>query len=242
VTQRAVDISNWQGDLPEQVYADWSAAGIRTVICGTSGNPAAPLVYEAQARKVVLAGLRPEAYTWLTWPVDVDAFAARIRGKLDLIERISTVEDVWLDCEDEVVEPGADVVGLIALARELVRERGLVPGIYTGAWWWPKYTGNSGGFFDLRLWLAHYDGIAELISALLPFGGWVPETLYRKQHTDKGEVGGVFPLDLNVERDPTEPFVVPIPPAPGPDLVAVRRHLVEIHAAATAAETALGGS
>ena len=55
-----------------------------------------------------------------------------------------------------------------------------------------------------------YDGVAELQSSLLPFGSWTQNTLYRKQYTDKGTAGGVFPLDLNVERS-AEPVPVPDP-------------------------------
>lgn len=208
--RHVIDASNWQGDLGPGVYAFWKGEGYSAVILGTSGNPSAPLVYEAQARKALAAGLDVEAYIWLTWGTDVDAFAERVRRKLDLVATVPDVRRVWLDCEDTNIEAGSDVVGLIALARDIVRERGFEVGIYTSAWWWGPNTGNEAGFGDLPLWLAHYDGVAELTSSLLPIGGW--SELYRKQYSETGSAGGVYPLDLNVERDAA---IAPPPAEPG---------------------------
>jgi hypothetical protein len=241
VTQRAVDISNWQGDMPEQVYVDWAAAGVRTVSCGTSGNPQWPIVYAPQVEKIARVGMTPEAYIWLLWQTP-DEFAERMRRKLDMIAAApAPVTDVYMDCEDVANIPAPAVVeGLIALGRDIIRERGYETGVYTRANWWRQYVANSAGFGDLRLWLAHYDFNESLDSTTLPFGGWTE--CFRKQYTESGNVGGIFPLDLNVQRDPADPIPVPIPPAPGPDLVAVRRYLIDIRTAATAAEAALGGS
>lgn len=209
---KAIDISNWQGDLEQEVYHRWRAEGVETVIVGTSGNPSAPLVADRQAAKATVAGLRVEAYIWLTHPLSNDQFAARINQKLDLVDSIQLprIRTIWLDCEDEQnLEDGADIPGQIALARDLVRARGYDVGIYTGRWWWVKHLPPSVAFGIPKLWLAHYDGLPELTSTLMPIGEWVD--LYRKQYTDKGSAGGVFPLDLNVEVAPPPPVAADPP-------------------------------
>lgn len=199
--QKAIDISNWQGDLPSSVYRAWVEAGVKTVILGTSGggggvNP--PNVYRQQHARASGAGLNVEAYLWLWWGT-ADEVAVHVNAKLDLIESVGTVPRVWIDCEDTNNIPGPeDVVGLIALARDIIRGRGHEPGIYTGSWWWVPHTANAVGFGNLPLWLADYDGQENLESRLLPMGDWVQ--LYRKQYSETGELGGVYPLDLNCER------------------------------------------
>lgn len=205
--QEAIDISNWQGDPSSDVFVRWAAEGVRTVICGTMGNPDYPLVYEQQATKAMNAGLEVEAYVWLVW--DNADPGARLSWYLDLVQQCPWVRRVWLDCEQtDGWQDAASTVSLIAQAREQVKARGLEVGIYTGAWWWQPYTDNEGGFWDLPLWLADYDYRPTLESAHLPLGGWT--SLHRKQYTDKGTKGGIYPLDLNVELD------TPLAPAPPP--------------------------
>lgn len=202
-TQKAIDISNWQSDLPPEVYRRWYAEGVRTVICGTSGNPTAPLVYAQQAAKAAAAGMNVEAYIWIYWE-DAQAFETRVNAKLDLVRTVPGVNRVWLDCEDTHNAPSPEeIVRLIGLAASIAQARGFEVGIYTGAWWWKPFTRNATDFGDLLpLWLADYDGRESLESNLLPLGGWT--SLYRKQFTEKGSVGGVYPLDVNVELAPVE--------------------------------------
>lgn len=210
--QLAVDCSNFQGDLGQDVFERWHAEGCRTVICGTDGSQSSPNVFLQQSAKARAAGLNVEAYMYLWYDLDV---AARARIKLDLIQQAGGIERVWLDVEDTFTSKGpGEIVGLTALARDLVLERGFQTGIYTGRWYWVPRTNDSAGFSNLPLWLASYDGQQNL--DMPPMGGWT--AMYRKQFTDKGSLGGVSPLDLNIEAAPIAP-----PPPQAPDAFQVGR-------------------
>lgn len=201
--QLAVDISNWQGDLDANVYQRWYREGARTVICGTDGSATHPVVFPSQMQKARAAGLNVEAYIYLYFSLDV---VRRTNLKLDMIDAIGGVPRVWIDCEDTTSgRPPSELVGLIAAARDQVQARGYECGIYTGRWWWEPYTNNERGFGDLPLWNASYDGVLTLDTR--PMGGWTE--LYRKQFTDKGTLGGISPLDLNVERESVAPPAQP---------------------------------
>lgn len=230
---KAIDISNWQGDLPQEVFHQWKAEGYHTVVLGTAGNPAAgaPFVADRQAAKAAIAGLEVELYIWLTHPASNDEFAQRVSRYLDVCDTIQVPRPrmVWLDCEDvENLDPAADVVGQIALARDMVRARGYEVGIYTGAWWWPQHIPNDTFLGIPKLWLAHYDRQPTLESSLLPLGEWTQ--LWRKQYTDQGTAGGVYPLDLNAQRAPApEPAPEPAPVAETPAVKPMPHEVQQLH-------------
>ena len=203
--KKAIDISNWQGDLASSVFEAWKAEGIQTVICGTDG---APPLFVPQADKAIAAGLNTEAYIYLYFGQGGAAYdvVGRTEGKLDLIGTVPGIKRVWIDCEDTSsgLQP-ADIVALIAGARDAVQARGYECGIYTGRWFWVPYTAGEKGFWDLDLWHADYT-TGETLD-MEPFGGW--NVAYRHQYTDKGMAGGISPLDLNVEND-IKPAVEPV--------------------------------
>lgn len=232
--QLAVDISNYQGALGQDVFERWFAEGARTVICGTDGSQAYPVVFPSQVQRARAAGLEAEAYVYLYFAGDV---VRRTNLKLDMIDGVGGIKRVWLDCEDTSsgLAPG-EIVGLIAAARDAVQSRGYQCGIYTGRWWWVPYAGDERGFYDLPLWLASYDGIWSL--AMSPLGGWTE--LHRKQFTDKGALGGVSPLDLNIERAPV--LEAASPPEPAPTAPSLEELLLTARDTAFAAGKAHGWS
>lgn len=82
---------------------------------------------------------------------------------------------LWIDCETytedgNVVDRGPDAAWLRAAVGECVG-RGVRPGIYTGAWWWRAYMGDTTEFGEVPLWAAVYNWVADLASVKL-FGGW----------------------------------------------------------------------
>ncbi|MFN8639004.1 MAG: glycoside hydrolase family 25 protein [Dehalococcoidia bacterium] len=198
-TQLAVDISNYQGNLSQQTFERWRAEGVRTVICGTDGSQQFPVAFPGQVERARTAGLAVEAYVYLYFSQGTDGVVRRTNLKLDMVDQAGGIRRVWLDCEDTTSGlPPATLVGIIAAARDAVLARGYECGIYTGRWWWEPYTANDRGFWDRPLWLAQYNGVQTL--DMEPLGGWTE--LHRKQYTDKGALGGVSPLDLNIERVP----------------------------------------
>lgn len=204
--QRAIDISNYQGDLPGDVYRGWVGEGVRTVICGTDGSTKNPYVFPQQAAKVREVGLWLEAYTYLFFGEAGQVYdvAARTNRKLDEIDKVGGIKTVWLDAEQDGhgLEPWQVVNGLV-YARDAVQARGYECGIYTRAEWWQRNTLDHTGFADLRWWLAHYSPIPGFqLDSLDTYlcGGIAADRLHRRQTTDQGVAGGYGPLDLNVER------------------------------------------
>lgn len=205
-TQLAIDISNHQGEISREQFRELARLGVRTVICGTDGSATAPLVYPQQIEAAAAEGIRAEAYVYLYFAGDV---RARTTAKLDMIQQVGRVSRVWLDCEDTAHSFGPEeLVGRIAAARDLVQERGLRTGIYTGRWWWGPYTNNEAGFWDLPLWLAAY-GPGEVNLNMEPLGGW--RACLRKQYSDRGSLAGISPLDLDIELAEDVPSSEPAP-------------------------------
>lgn len=205
-TQLAIDISNHQGEISREQFREMKRLGVRTVICGTDGSAEKPLVYRQQIEAAAAEGLRVEAYLYLYFAGDV---RARTAAKLDMIQQVGRVSRVWLDCEDQQHSFGPEeLVGRIAAARDLVQERGLRTGIYTGRWWWEPYTNNEGGFWDLPLWIAAY-GPNEVNLNMEPLGGW--RACLRKQYSDQGSLAGISPLDLDIELVEDVPSGEPAP-------------------------------
>ncbi len=211
-TQLAVDISNYQGNVSQQTFERWRDEGVRTVICGTDGSQQFPVAFPAQVERARAAGLTTEAYVYLYFSQGADGVVRRTSLKLDMVAHVGGIHCIWLDCEDTTSGlPPATLVGIIAAARDAVLARGFECGIYTGRWWWEPYTANDRGFWDRPLWLAQYNGVQTL--DMEPLGGWTE--LHRKQYTDKGSLGGVSPLDLNIERVPAAVPAAMTAPSPG---------------------------
>jgi lysozyme len=112
-----------------------------------------------------------------------DALALAARANLDL-------PVLWLDVETYGNDPGPSV-GWLQAAVEECQAKGVQAGIYTGRWYWRYYAADSTELSDLPLWVAQYDGVADLDSVKL-FGGW--KQAAGKQYQGEG-------LDLDVFRE-----------------------------------------
>lgn len=206
----ALDISNHQGDLTQDNFNKFKEVGVQTIICGTDGNLQQGVAYQRQIQMAQNAGLRTEAYIYLYHTVP--DMLARARIKLDMIQSVGGVEQVWMDCEDTEPLHPTYIHNMIVGVRAEITGRGYQTGIYTGRWWWVPRTGNNSEFTDLPLWLASYDGIYELDISGNPMSGWTK--LHRKQLSDKAVVGGYGPLDYNIEERIVVSPPVPAPPPP----------------------------
>lgn len=226
--QLAIDISNYQGDLPAATFRGWAGNGARTIICGTDENPRNPLVFVPQVSKTREAGMRAEAYTYLFFGENGHEFdvAARTNRKLDLIDSVGGIPIVWLDCEQEGHGLEAwQIVNGIVYARDAVLARGYQCGIYTRREWWVRCTNDEQGFWNLPWWLAHYSAWAghPLMSLETPLCGGKTE-LYRRQYSQDGRLAPYDgDLDLNVEIAP----IAPPPPPPTPSLTQDARDAFE---------------
>jgi hypothetical protein len=81
-------------------------------------------------------------------------------------------EDVSASCQSMGVTSRAQAVSASLRAMDLAPTRLGITGVYTGAWWWKPYVGNTAAFSDRPLWDAHYDKIANAALDFAPYGGW----------------------------------------------------------------------
>lgn len=187
---RAVDISNWQGEINLTEFTCWRNAGVGHVIVRASMETLAKReLAQRQMRGVLAAQMGLSPYVWCYWDWDP---VATIDGALELMDGMP-FHTLWLDVEEEGNHPGAAAVTswLIGAIRRCA-ERNVKGGIYTGKWWWDKYH-MPPDFALIPLWTAQYDGLEN--SAFTPYGGWTACAM--KQYTSEGQVCSSAPLDLN---------------------------------------------
>jgi hypothetical protein len=165
-----VDVSNYSGPLSEQALAALKAAGISFIIPGTQTGRDGRNHTQQQIDAARAAGLEvPAVYVFLYW--------RGAQAEVAEIERAKTFRPafIWLDCEwkteaEEPPRPMPQPAQIVAQIQACVDACAPVPcGVYTAAWWWPRWTGDSTAFAHLPLWHAAY-----------PFGGRrLPPAAYR---------------------------------------------------------------
>lgn len=169
-TDRAFDVSNWNGDLADEL-AVAAAEGVSGFVVRLSlESDWHRALAVAQLEQVAAAGLKLDGYLWVYWDWSPEESVERALG---LAEQAGVaVGRLWLDCEDG--QPGrAAVEEWLGRAVAAAGARGQTVGIYSAAWWWTAYAGDSDRFKALPLWAADYDGRPELERP--GFGGWTEE-------------------------------------------------------------------
>lgn len=169
---RALDVSNWQGDLADELELARREGVGRIVVRLSLESDWHRRLAVQQLRQVAEVGLELDGYLWVYWDWSpestVDAALALAR------EAGVQLGCLWFDCEDG--RPGRGVVeDWLGRAVARAEEAGQACGIYTAAWWWTAAwgAGDSDQFRRLPLWRADYDGRAELEAP--GFGGWERE-------------------------------------------------------------------
>lgn len=183
-----MDVSNYTGNLTAGQITAWKEAGIKRVIVRASiESEIKKAIARQQCEMVAQEGLELHVYGW---PYLYEPLAVQIKAHCDLVYGLP-VKRYWLDLEDNAVI--WDATQMVAKIREAVEAATLPMGLYTTAFWWQRWTGNSAEFASLPLYYAHYDG-DPTFADYVPFGGWVEPAM--KQFTDSGEFG-----DMNVFWD-----------------------------------------
>lgn len=186
----AVDISNYSGAITAEQAECWRQNGVRKVIVGLQS----PSLAAQQMAVIVDAGLELEAYWYFSFSRSPIAQAETAWDRCNGWP----VKRLWLDFEDDPGDmvPSA-VADWIVLAASVARSRGPV-GIYSAAWWWVPYTGNTDRLRDLPLWVAHYDYESDIDP--VAFGGWTKASM--EQYSGTTELCGVsVDLDVYEEED-----------------------------------------
>lgn len=195
----ALDLSNYGGELDGVTVRKWWDLGIRKVIVGVGRDWA---LASRQLRAAVAGGMEVEVYVFLYYDEDpklrLDWVSLAIEGL--------PVKFMWLDFEDGDTLPGGYswqslVVLWIHECMNTAAARwgsGMI-GLYTGAWWWRPNTNDTTDFSCWPLWVADYDGVANL--EFDRFGGW--DACRMKQFKGTTDVSG-YSVDLNYFREESE--------------------------------------
>ncbi len=203
-----VDCSNYTGELSMVQLQALLVAGVEFAIVGTQY----PDIARQQIQALEAGGIEvPAVYCFLYWD---GGDWLRVHDAFDF------GKPVWLDCEyvaNPMLSP-QNISQQILDARSHCISVGLFAGIYTGAWWWPKYTNDLA--LDVPLWHAAYQSRPESLMLPHAYGGWTKAAIW--QWSSSG-IGGVN-VDLNVMEDAV-PDPTPTPP-PQPTEVEALRALV----------------
>jgi len=161
----ALDISNWGGELPDGMVAFWKAATVRRVVVGVSHKVD---MARQQLVAVIDGGLEAEAYIYMYWGQDPNV---QVEYALQAIAGLP-VRRLWVDFEDDKApkDDPDEVRQWIDTCLTWAARAGLPMGVYTAWWWWSVWPDNAEQFKDFPLWVAAYDGKANL--EFPTFGGW----------------------------------------------------------------------
>jgi len=186
----AVDGSNYGGELTPDIVRCWRESGVNMYICGVDLGHI-PLARQ-QLGMAVQGGLAIEVYRFCYWG---QAPVLSLQRVADAIQGLP-VGRIWLDFEDEDASENPDQV--CTWIKDCLDVADTIwgydrVGIYTAAWWWNPYTGNTTRFADRALWVAQYDGLANL-DFFVPFGGW--QSCVMKQYTNTIDLCG-YSVDKN---------------------------------------------
>lgn len=211
MTELAIDLSNYTGEVTVQEARDLYAAGVRRAIVQivhdrafvTLGDGSRVLSHQQQIPALLAAGIEVECYVYVwfsageVWAADRVGWALGEASKFIGSRGFRNL--MWLDCEQsDHDDPPFDYVHApvsptIRACVARVKGAGFQPGIYTAAWWWIPGASNSREWSDLPLWDAHYDLDPDLDP--VDYGGWtVPRY---SQYQGNAAIGSVGSIDLN---------------------------------------------
>jgi hypothetical protein len=172
---QALDISNWGGPLGADTVAQWRGDGYDLVLVGVDLRSQNIALAKQQLTAISEGGLAVGAYREAYWGTDVEANLAQVASVVEVFKP----EVIGLAFEDDNAPLGgyssAELV--CAWIRSYLDVADRIWGrdrvcIYTAPWWWNPWTNRTARFSDRMLWVADYDGAANL--DFTPFGGWSP--------------------------------------------------------------------
>ena len=180
-----VDFSQWGGPLSINTVECWRAQGVNHAIVQYSNLMSQHLQTLQQA-----GGIETEAYVYLYWGVSPwgQTPVQRTEACIDIMSSYG-VKTLWLDAEDSM-HPYNEAQ--LKECEQLCYARGIIPGIYTGRWWWVPNTNNSQAFKHLPLWDANYIGESPnpdlskhptAFDRFRPYGGWTQPTIWQWHNT-----------------------------------------------------------
>lgn len=178
---KTVDLSNW--DYPTFSASCLREAGVVRAILGCWDRAiTSSMLVQLRQVGIAVQDLYVFIYPRLPWE------RRELNNALAIAQEHGGIRRIWMDWESQFTEwpgdmdteaPGTTIAHRIAIAREveaIIRDAGIQPGVYTGAYWWTSKMGNTDEFSHLPVWLADY-GANDPDNPRPPrrtvaFGGW----------------------------------------------------------------------
>lgn len=209
----AVDVSMWEGPIPQHSMDCLWTSNVRHVVAGTQVEE----VTRQQLEMALARGMSVDAYVYLYWDRDM---AAQVQTAFDRV-RGFPIGRLWLDIEESAAGRNAQtIIDLTQQSVDACRAKapaGVQCGIYTGPGYWKSALANTTRFADVPLWYAQYNDLTSLSSwSRERFGGWAAPAA--KQWAERVLCG--IGLDRNTMQVVSSPItVVDRTPAPRPTTV-----------------------
>ncbi len=194
-TVDGIDVSRWQGAI------DWQAVAADGIVFAfirvSDGDPAGDGVADSRFDEnwaaAKAAGIMVGAYQFFRPNQNVDAQADFLVDKLGGQLEPGDLPPV-IDVEADGGLSDSQVAAAIRQWLERVESQlGVKPIIYTSAYLWAEYTGDSMDFGDYPLWVAHYTDPSG------PF--WVPDGWSDWRFWQYSSSGSVSGISGNVDMD-----------------------------------------
>lgn len=210
MTDKAVDLSNWDADITPETILCFLVNGYTSAIIGcqvedTANKQAAICINGGMVTKTTYAFL----YFGFDGFMGIQDLIALETNKAIRVALAHGMTHVALDCEANGANARDGVtaderVADWRRARDMVIAAGLRPVVYSGSFYWRDYMGNVA--FDDPLWLANY-GAANGIQPppepmlLVPMGGAVHEVNVH-QYSSLPDLCGRSSRDRNYVNTP----------------------------------------
>ena len=188
-------MSNYTGPISQANLQAWRDDGVELVI--VQAFPPEYSQYQIQQQQIQACsdfGMPFECYIYDYLSVP----SWRDRALVGIQALAWQPAQVWADEEDTTakVMPLKRRIDAVAATLTAIEAAGFDTGVYTGAWFWTGYMGNTPAFRSYPLWDALYDGDPNLASDFTPYGGWTQRTI--KQYRGTSTLHGVGNVDLDV--------------------------------------------
>jgi lysozyme len=187
---QGIDLSKWN-TVPD--YNKLSSSGLAFAYIKASESAHTDPTYTAKHDAIAETGLLRGSYHFYRASTDpivqAEAFLRAFGGTIGDGEMppVLDIEDTSATLTTKQYEDSVS-----AWLNHVEQATGVQPMIYTGGWYWKELQtlNNSSKFKNYPLWLASYTPTFGPM-----FGGWTAPQIW--QYTEKGNVAGINPVDLD---------------------------------------------
>lgn len=197
---KAVDVSNYNGELTDEWCTAVKAAGVALVIVRLSTESEHDQA-EITARQVAVLARNQvpwQGYLWAYWNSDPGVLWDAAQAQLPPGWPGYSGRNIWIDCEDGDPDPYLGLLWLVEYGR-ILEAADFQPGIYTSPYWWKNNVRNRDSqqvriLGEWPLWVAYWDWAMDC-AKVPPFGAWTGALIKQTGQTSLDGVPGAVGVD-----------------------------------------------